>query len=195
MSGGERTASPHESAALHVTGEARYVDDIPVPRGSLFVSVKGSGITAGELVSMDLTQVSESPGVVSVLTAESLPGSNDVSPVMREMCFCGARNQFSRSAFVRGRCHESSRGRRRTLQISDSLQRDFSGFRLCDGGETGQLLRPNRSLDPVTLNVRWLSADPRPSAVTYQGAGAFLPRGSSCACQTKRRRWCRGMDF
>ena len=81
MSGGERTASPHESAALHVTGEARYVDDIPVPLGSLFVSVKGADITAGELVSMDLTQVSESPGVVCVLTAESVPGSNDVSPV------------------------------------------------------------------------------------------------------------------
>tara|TARA_A100001035_G_scaffold110775_1_gene86883 strand:- start:270 stop:2561 length:2292 start_codon:yes stop_codon:yes gene_type:complete len=81
MSGGERTASPHESAALHVTGEARYVDDIPVPQGSLFVSVKGSDITAGKLVSMDLTEVSESPGVVCVLTSDSVPGSNDVSPV------------------------------------------------------------------------------------------------------------------
>jgi len=28
-------ALPHDSAQLHVTGSARYVDDIPVPAGTL----------------------------------------------------------------------------------------------------------------------------------------------------------------
>ena len=46
MSEDERTALPHESAELHVTGKAWYVDDIPVPRGCLFVSVKGSDMDA-----------------------------------------------------------------------------------------------------------------------------------------------------
>jgi len=33
--GGVGTPIPHESAQLHVTGEARYIDDLPEPRGTL----------------------------------------------------------------------------------------------------------------------------------------------------------------
>ena len=103
MSGGERTALPHESAALHVTGEARYVDDIPLPHGSLFVSVKGADITAGELVSMDLTEVSESPGVVCVLTAESVPAAMTYPPFMTETCCLWSET----SAFTISLCSQS----------------------------------------------------------------------------------------
>jgi xanthine dehydrogenase small subunit len=71
---------PHDAAALHVTGEARYVDDIPVPRDTLHLAFGLSTVAHGEIVSMDLEAVRAAPGVELVLTAADLPHHNDVSP-------------------------------------------------------------------------------------------------------------------
>ena len=71
---------PHDSAALHVTGRARYVDDLPVPADTLHLAFGLSAIAHGEITSMNLAAVRSAPGVVAVLTAEDLPFANDVSP-------------------------------------------------------------------------------------------------------------------
>jgi len=73
-------ALPHDSALRHVTGEARYVDDIPVPAGCLHMAFGLSEIAAGRWTALDLEPVRAAPGVVAVLTAADLPGHNDVSP-------------------------------------------------------------------------------------------------------------------
>ena len=71
---------PHDSAALHVTGTARYVDDLPTPRGTLHLAFGLSEVARGKIVSVDLDQVRRAEGVVAVLTEEDLPFANDVSP-------------------------------------------------------------------------------------------------------------------
>ncbi len=71
---------PHDAALRHVTGEARYVDDIPVPQGTLHLAFGLSEIAAGRWTELDLDAVRAAPGVVAVLTAADLPGHNDVSP-------------------------------------------------------------------------------------------------------------------
>jgi xanthine dehydrogenase large subunit len=71
---------PHDAAALHVTGAARYVDDIPMPRGTLHLAFGMSDVACGRLEGLDLEPVRKAPGVVAVLTAEDLPFANDVSP-------------------------------------------------------------------------------------------------------------------
>ncbi|WP_299953884.1 xanthine dehydrogenase molybdopterin binding subunit [uncultured Roseobacter sp.] len=71
---------PHDAALLHITGAARYVDDIPVPRDALHLAFGLSQIAAGDLTGMDLSRVRAAPGVVAVLTAQDLPFENDVSP-------------------------------------------------------------------------------------------------------------------
>lgn len=70
---------PHDSAPLHVTGAARYVDDIPLPRGSLHLAFGLSTIAKGKIIKMDLSDVRRADGVVAVLTADDLPFANDVS--------------------------------------------------------------------------------------------------------------------
>jgi len=71
---------PHDSARLHVTGAARYVDDIPVPAGTLHLAFGLSPVAHGEIRSLDLEAVRNAPGVHAVLTAPDIPGRNDVSP-------------------------------------------------------------------------------------------------------------------
>ena len=71
---------PHDAARLHVTGQARYIDDIPLPAGALHLAFGLSTVARGHIVSMDLDAVREVPGIALVLTAEDLPFANDVSP-------------------------------------------------------------------------------------------------------------------
>ena len=71
---------PHDAARLHVTGEARYVDDIPTPAGTLHLAFGLATIAAGRITGIDLAPVRAAPGVVAVLEASDLPHANDVSP-------------------------------------------------------------------------------------------------------------------
>lgn len=75
---------PHDAAALHVTGAARYIDDIPTPAGTLHLAFGTSQIACGTYATLDLTQVRAAKGVVSVLTADDLPFANDVSPSVHD---------------------------------------------------------------------------------------------------------------
>jgi xanthine dehydrogenase large subunit len=71
---------PHDSGPLHVTGQARYIDDLPVPAGTLHLAFGLSTTARGTVTAMDLSGVRAAPGVVAVLTADDLPFANDVSP-------------------------------------------------------------------------------------------------------------------
>ncbi|WP_342070011.1 xanthine dehydrogenase molybdopterin binding subunit [Yoonia algicola] len=71
---------PHDAAALHVTGAARYIDDIPTPAGTLHLAFGTAQIACGTIRAMNLEKVRSAPGVVAVLTADDLPFANDVSP-------------------------------------------------------------------------------------------------------------------
>ena len=75
------TSVPHDSATLHVTGQARYLDDLAMPKDGLVIVPGLSPVAAGVMTSLDLDDVRQSPGVVMVLTADDIPGVNDVSPV------------------------------------------------------------------------------------------------------------------
>ena len=75
---------PHDSAPLHVTGRARYVDDIPLPANTLHLAFGMATIARGSITSIDLKQVRAAPGVVAVLTAQDLPFTNDVSPSIHD---------------------------------------------------------------------------------------------------------------
>ncbi len=75
---------PHDAAPLHVSGTARYVDDIPTPRDSLHLAFGLSPIAKGKITAMDLSAVKAAEGVVMVMAADDLPFANDVSPSIHD---------------------------------------------------------------------------------------------------------------
>ncbi|MER1966613.1 xanthine dehydrogenase molybdopterin binding subunit [Castellaniella sp. GW247-6E4] len=77
-------SSPHESAALHVSGEAVYTDDIPELRGTVYAALGLSAKAHARVVSMDLEAVRRAPGVIAVYTARDLPGANNCGPVIHD---------------------------------------------------------------------------------------------------------------
>ncbi len=83
IQGGAHDPHRHDSAIRHVSGEAAYIDDLPEPAGLLQVYLGTSAKAHARITSIDLAPVRSAPGVVLVVTADDVPGVNDVSPTHR----------------------------------------------------------------------------------------------------------------
>jgi xanthine dehydrogenase large subunit len=73
--------TPHESAKLHLTGKALYIDDIAAPEGCLHAYVGMANVASGLLKSQDLSAVLAAHGVVDAIIAKDIPGHVDIGPV------------------------------------------------------------------------------------------------------------------
>ena len=73
-------ALTHDSALKHTTGEAVYIDDIPLPADTLHLAVGGADTAVGTITAVALDAVRAAPGVIDVFCAADIPGENDVSP-------------------------------------------------------------------------------------------------------------------
>ena len=88
---------PHESAAGHVTGAAKYVDDLwpQVARLAHAWPVMAAAAHA-RVVAIDAEPARARPGVLAVLTSADVPGENDTGAARHdeplfptEVCFAG----------------------------------------------------------------------------------------------------------
>ncbi len=75
---------PHESAHLHVAGEATYIDDIPELAGTLHCALGLSPVAHGRLTGMALDAIRAMPGVVRVLTPDDIPGPNECGSIVHD---------------------------------------------------------------------------------------------------------------
>src|ERR671917_626189 len=77
-------AMRNDSALKHATGDARFLDDLPEPAGTLHAALALSPVAHGRLLAPpDRAPALAVPGVRAVLLAEDIPGENDVSPTHR----------------------------------------------------------------------------------------------------------------
>ena len=76
----------HESAHLHVTGGATYIDDIPEVAGTLYAAIIQSPVAHGELIGegIDRAAILAQHGVVAVFTAKDIPGENNCGPIVHD---------------------------------------------------------------------------------------------------------------
>ena len=77
-------ARQHESAELHVRGQATYTDDIAELAGTLHAALGLSARAHARVQAIDLAKVAASRGVVAVLTARDIPGLNDCGPIIHD---------------------------------------------------------------------------------------------------------------
>ena len=76
--------TPHESAWLHVTGEAIFVDDIPADSRQLVGRVCWSPHAHARIRSFDLSSARAVPGVHALLSSREIPGANQMGPVVKD---------------------------------------------------------------------------------------------------------------
>uniref|UniRef100_A0A671FZW5 aldehyde oxidase n=1 Tax=Rhinolophus ferrumequinum TaxID=59479 RepID=A0A671FZW5_RHIFE len=66
----------HVSGLKHATGEAMFCDDIPRVDKELFMALVTSTRAHAKIISIDLSEALELPGVLDVITAKDIPGTN-----------------------------------------------------------------------------------------------------------------------
>ncbi len=74
----------HESAVLHVSGEAIYIDDIPLSDKALVGYVVYSKIAHAKIKSYDLSAAKVLGGVHAILTYKDIPGDNQMGPIIHD---------------------------------------------------------------------------------------------------------------
>ena len=77
-------ALPHDSAVLHVTGQAAYTDDLPEPRDLLHIAVGMSEHAHARIRKINLDEVCKARGVVDTLLATDIPGDNNFGPIVAD---------------------------------------------------------------------------------------------------------------
>ncbi|EDP66607.1 aldehyde oxidase and xanthine dehydrogenase, molybdopterin binding protein [alpha proteobacterium BAL199] len=81
---GAHAAVRHDSAVGHVTGRAVYLDDMPLPPNTLEAALVLSTHPHARLRGIDLSAALAVPGVVAAITADDIPGRNDIGPILRD---------------------------------------------------------------------------------------------------------------
>jgi xanthine dehydrogenase large subunit len=79
--GGVHGSVRHDSAVGHVTGAARYLDDIPTVTATLETALVLSPHAHARIKRIDLSRALAAPGVVAAITAADIPGKNDIAPI------------------------------------------------------------------------------------------------------------------
>lgn len=74
----------HESAYGHVSGAARYVDDLPEPAGMLHALPVGSPVARGKIVARGPGRALAVPGVRAVLFSSDIPGHRRIGPIVHD---------------------------------------------------------------------------------------------------------------
>ena len=112
---------PHESATLHVSGEAIYIDDMNVIVGnsrdcSLHGRVVYSPHAHAKIISFDVSEAKKVSGVHAVLCYKDIPGKNQMGPVVHdEVCLaenevvCVGQAMFLIAAETEEQCLEAEK--------------------------------------------------------------------------------------
>ncbi len=74
----------HESAIGHVTGRARYTDELREPHGQQSLWPVQAPHAHARILSLDAGAALAMPGVLAVLTAADVPGENDTGPIIHD---------------------------------------------------------------------------------------------------------------
>ncbi|GAC1369358.1 MAG: xanthine dehydrogenase molybdopterin binding subunit [Hymenobacter sp.] len=72
----------HLDPQRHVRGESQYLDDVPTQQGTLFAAVFEAPLAHAKLLNVDTSAASAAPGVVRILTAQDIPGHNQIGGIV-----------------------------------------------------------------------------------------------------------------
>lgn len=109
----------HDSAMLHVTGRAIYVDDISVPSNCLHILLGLSRIANGKITTMELDEVKKMPGIIDVITAKDIPGINDASPIFGDDPIFAEGNVFYNGQVIFGVIAETIELAKKAIKKAD----------------------------------------------------------------------------
>lgn len=68
----------------HLRGESLFIDDVPVPQGTLYAYIYGAEYAHGKIISLDTKEAEKCEGVKCILTYKDIPGENQIGGVIKD---------------------------------------------------------------------------------------------------------------
>jgi len=146
----------NRDAVLHVRGESRYIDDRLAPQGTLYGAVVTSPVACGQIKGVDTSLAAAREGVVYVLTAQDVPGDNQVGNIIPdEPLFADDQVHFVGQpvALVVAEDAETARSAARGVKVDVE-----SGTPVFDPREAyakGDLIAPPRTFSLGDVEAAW----------------------------------------
>ncbi|MCP5162811.1 MAG: molybdopterin-dependent oxidoreductase [Hahellaceae bacterium] len=80
----ESSPLKHRTLQGHFEGKTLFTDDLPVPESCLYAAVVTSPVAHAELTAIVTSEAEKYPGVVAILTARDIPGSNQIGDIVQD---------------------------------------------------------------------------------------------------------------
>lgn len=136
----------HYDAGLHVRGESLFTDDLPQPEGTLHAAVFASPVAHGRLLSLDFAEAVVQPGVVRVVTAEDVPGENQIGNIiMDEKLLADGRVHYIGDPLALVLAESPLAARRAAAMISAEIEVLKPVFSAREAARRGNLIAPPRT--------------------------------------------------
>ena len=147
-------------AAYHTCGTAEFVDDVLRQDGMLFAVVFTSPFAHGRILSMDISKARLAPGVEAVLTAEDIPGENQIGPIlMDEPLLAEEEVQFIGQplAFVVATSSQLARSAASLIQLDVEELPIITDPR--EAFAKGQVIGPTRTFEMGDVDALWADCE------------------------------------
>jgi xanthine dehydrogenase large subunit len=72
----------HYDSVQHVKGQSKFIDDLPVPEGTLFGYVFYSPAAHAKILKIDYNDAQKSKGVSAIISAKDIPGENQIGGII-----------------------------------------------------------------------------------------------------------------
>ena len=144
----------------HVTGRSVFLDDIPVISGTLHGVVVASAIAHGRIEILDLSSALALSGVVRILTANDIPGGNQIGGILPdEPLLTGTEVHFIGQpiAVVVAKTERIARRARNLVRIEYEEYPPVTDPR--QAKEMGLLLFPPRNFTTGDVSATWQKCD------------------------------------
>jgi xanthine dehydrogenase large subunit len=144
----------------HIRGTSRYIDDLPDPAGLLHAAAVTSPTPHAKLISIDSKEALEKEGVVAVLTAEDIPGVNQIGGIIQdEELFATTAVHFIGQpvgVVVAESAHRARVGARACALELEELPGIFDAR---EAAAAGELITAQRTLETGDVDAAWDDCD------------------------------------
>ncbi|TRZ64051.1 xanthine dehydrogenase, partial [bacterium] len=150
----------NSDAQKHVKGQSLFLEDFPVPAGTLYASVYYSDIAHAEILSLDISKALISEGVKSVFTYKDIPGENQIGGIIpdeelfaeNEVHYCGQPIAIvvAESRFLANKAKKKIKIKYRPLPIVTDARDAFA---------KNMLICPSRVFELGDVENEWKNCD------------------------------------
>jgi xanthine dehydrogenase large subunit len=144
----------------HVRGESKFVDDLPVPAGTLYAAVYYSNVAHGKIKKLDFSRSLSLKGVIAIISAADLPGENQIGGIIQdEELFASEEIHYTGQPIALVVAVNKLAARKGVKAVDAVIEKLKPVFDAREACANGSLIIPPRVFSIGNINNAWRECD------------------------------------